>query len=383
MATFNLRRFSQPDTLRAIRPDHLIRLLSPHGKFFADRGVTLPSLGSEDGLNFEALVHVFMTPDTDTPSELANALYFIHEMATPDGMDELLLEAENNGIRLDGNPDPTAADVAIQVWLQNPDVLERKHAEQDLTRKRSFEYFQTKASPVPKLNNPSRQTLAALEKELDDWFITKKRGGGSRVFVFPKDDAVWFLVRHGEPFERKSVIEGGESTGLFFRAETFDVLVYDRSLGELRMTSCSKGERDIYQKKFGLHLFGNEEFFPGTSKFTLEPLRTDGAKSLVCNDVDGMDWAKLTQIEFFWGGAAKEFEIRKADDVFAAFAARERSLPAKVRIRYASFHVKFTDSKTPRTVTVRPSNITSYTRDDDSTIAEKWLRNRGFILDGK
>lgn len=383
MAMFNLRRFSRPETLKAIRADHLIRLLLPYREFFEGRGVAVPSAGSEDGLDYEGLVKVFMTPDTDTPPDLANALYFIHEMSTPECMDELLALAESNGIKLDGNPDPTPADVAIQVWLQDRDVLERKHAEQHLTRKRSFEYFQTKVSPIPKLKNPSREKLAVLEKDLDDWFEAKKRGRGSRVFAFPKDDAVWFLVRHGEPVERKGILEGGESKSLFFRAETFDVLVYDRSLGELRMTSCSKGEREIYQRKFGLHLFGDEDFFPGTGKYTLEPLRALGERSLVCTDVEGMDWVKLTQIEFLWGGVAKETEIRRADDVFAAYAARGRSLPAKVRMRRASFHVKFTDSKNPRTVTVRPSNITSYTRDDDSTVVEEWLRKRGFAGDDR
>ncbi|MCC6311606.1 MAG: hypothetical protein IT345_11935 [Trueperaceae bacterium] len=380
MATFNLRRFSRPEALKAIKPEHLLELLSPYRDFLSARGVALPSNGAMSDLDYEGIVGVFMTPDTDTPRELANALYFIHEMATPEGMDDLIDESGTNGISLDGNPDPTAADVAVQVWLQDSDLLERKHAEQYLTRPRSFEYFQTEASPAPKLKTPSKKTLAALEKSLDDWFVTKKRGRGTRVFVFPKNDSVWFLVRHGQPYERKGVIEDGESSSLFFRGEAHDVLVYEQSLGELRMNACSKGEKETYRTKFGLHLFGDEDFFPGTGKYTLEPLRTAGAKSLACTDVDGIEWIKLKQIEFFWGGSEKEIEVRKANDVFAALEARERKLPAKARIIRASFLMKFKDAKTPRTVTVRPSNITQYTRDDDSGIAEEWLRKRGFIL---
>ena len=88
-----------------------------------------------------------MTPDSDTPKELADALYFIHEMATSEGMDELLHETDSNGITLDGNPDSTPADFAVQVYLQNKNLLERKHAEQYLTRPRSYEYFQTETTP--------------------------------------------------------------------------------------------------------------------------------------------------------------------------------------------------------------------------------------------
>jgi hypothetical protein len=45
----------------------------------------------------------------------------------------------------------------------------------------------------------------------------------------------------------------------------------------------------------------------------------------------------------------------------------------------ASFLVKFTDAKTPRTVTIRPQNIASYTRDSDASIVETWLTARGFV----
>jgi hypothetical protein len=33
-------------------------------------------------------------------------------------------------------------------------------------------------------------------------------------------------------------------------------------------------------------------------------------------------------------------------------------------------------------VTIRPSNIAQYTRDDDAELVEQWLRRRGFILVG-
>lgn len=380
MATYNLRRFSHPDGLKAIAEEHLIALLQPHAAFFNGRGVSLPPPGQADGLDYEGIVQIFMTPDSDTPKELADALYFIHEMATPEGMDELLHEVERNGIHLDGNPDPTPADVAVQVWLHDRDLLERKHAEQYLTRPRSFEYFQTETSPVPAFKNPTAKTLVVLQDDLDDLFEKKKRGRGSRVFVYPKKDAIWFLVRHGEPYKREGSLEAGQSTSVFYRPEKHDVLVYESSIGELRINAASKWEKDLYRRKFGLHLFGGEDFFPGTGKYTLEPLRTDGPAALVCTDVDGMEWVKLKEIHFFWGGSENEIEIRKASDVFAAFEARGRTLPAKGRIIRASFQVKFSDSKTPRTVTIRPSNIAQYTRDDDSAVVEEWLVKRGFIV---
>ena len=379
MATYNLRRFTNAEALKAVAHERLVALLSPYATYLNHRELTLPSPSASDGLDYEQLVHILMNPGHDTPKGLIDALYLVHEMATPECMDVLLQEAEGNSITLDDNPDPTPADVAVQVYLQDKDLLERKHAEQQLTRPRSFEYFQTDVHPIPAFKPPSPKTMAALEKDLDDWFEKKKRGRGCRVFIYPKEDAVWFLVRHGDPFKREGNFAGQEPS-VFYRPEKYDVLVYEPSIGEIRMNACSKGEKDLYRLKFGLHLFGNDNFFPGTAKYTLEPLRRDGEASLRCTDVDGMDWVKLIEVHYFWGGTEKEVEVRKANDVFAALNARGRGMPAKARILRASFQIKFSDSKRTRAVTIRASNIAQYTRDSDSAVVEEWLGKRTFIL---
>jgi len=380
MATYNLRRFAHPEGLKAITPKHLLALLKPHESYFDSRGIVLSSSSGTDGLDYDQLVEVLMTPGSDTPAELIDALFYVHEMSTPECMDALLLEVENNSISLDDNPDPTAADVAVQVYLQDKDILERKHAEQYLVKPRSFEYFQTELRPIPAFKQPSTDVLAALEKDLDDWFEKKKRGRGSRVFIYQKTDSIWFLVRHGDPYKREGSLEGDQSSSVFYRPEKYDVLVYEPTIGEIRMNACGKGEKDALRRLFGLRLFSDENFFPSTAKYTLKPLQTDGEASIVCTDVEGMEWVRLKELQFFWGGAEKEIEIRKANDVFSAYAGRERTMPQKARIIRASFLVKFTDSKTARTITIRPSNIAQYTRDSDATIIETWLAKRGFII---
>jgi hypothetical protein len=383
MATYNLRHFSHAEALKQIAREHLIALLAPHAEFFSGRGVTIPSPASGETLDYDKLVEVLMTPDAHTPNDLAEALFFIDEMATVEGMDGLLEEARVSKLRLDDIPNPSPADIAVQVWIQDKDILQQKHAEQFLIKPRSFEYFQTKATPVPEFFVPNAKTLRALEHALDDWFAEHKRGRGSRVFAYPKDDGCWFLVRHGDPFKREGSLDEGEPASVFYRPEKFDVLVYDPKVGEIRMNARSKGEKDLYRKAFGRHLFGSEDFFPGTAKYTLEPLRVDGAKSLVCADVDGIEWVRLVETQYAWGGKYHETEARQADDIFAALEERGKSMPEKARIIRARFKVKFADAKTPRTVTIRPSNIAQYQRDADSVFVEQWLLNRGFIKNGK
>ena len=379
MATYNLQRFAQPAVLKAMAPKRLHEFLGPYQSYFDGRGLSLPSPNASNGLDYEHLVEVLMSPDADTPKDLVDALFFVNEMSTDECMDLLLEEAETNGLSLEGKPDPTAADVAVQIFLQDRQLLERKHAEQYLTRPRVFEYFQTEARPVPAFKQPSWVTLVALEFDLDNWFEKKKRGRGSRVFVYPKGDSIWFLVRHGDPFRREGSLDGGQTSSVFYRPEKHDVLVYESAVGELRMNACNKGEKETYRVEFGRHAFGNEDFFPGTGKYTLEPLRRDGAASIVCTDVDGMDWVRLKEVQFLWGGAEREIEIRKAKDLFAALEGRGQSMPARAPILRASFHVKFTDAKSPRIVTIRPSNIAQYTRDSDADVVEDWLQKRGFI----
>jgi len=253
------------------------------------------------------------------------------------------------------------------------------HAEKYATKIRSFEYFQTDVSPIPPFEIPSSDALRAMESSLDDWYEEKKRGRECKVFMYPKEDGVWFLVRHGNPFKREGSLECKRCTTVFYRPEKYDVLVYDPRLGELRMRACGVREKDLLRRQFGLHFFGREEFFPVTGKYTLEPLRQDGAASCVCTDVEGLDWVRLKELHLLWDIRDTEIEIRKADDVFAKFATLGRDIHPKARIIRAGFQVKFSDAKRPRTLVIRPSNIAQYTRDSDSMILEDWMGKRGFI----
>jgi hypothetical protein len=134
------------------------------------------------------------------------------------------------------------------------------------------------------------------------------------------------------------------------------------------------------RSEFGLHLFGSADHFPGTAKYTLDPLRAEGEAALACTDIEDMQWVKLIEVRYFWGGPVGETEIRRADDLFAVLHRRGAEIPTGCRLVQATFRVKFADAKIPRSVSIRPSNIAKYTRDDDGTLVEQWLSRRGFIV---
>jgi hypothetical protein len=379
MTTLNLRRFTRVETLRTIKQELLVEFLLPYNDFFLSRGVSLESQTDSEELDYKGLVNVFMHPDADTPDGLAEALYFINEMANADGMDQLIEEAEKGEIQIDYHPDSTPVDIAIQVWLTDREIVERKHAEQFLIRPKSFEYFQSEAQPTP-IGRVTRQKLQALERDLNDWFEKKKRGRTCKVYAYPKGVETWFLVRHGEPYKREGGIKDGESTSVFFRPETFDVVVYNSTIGEIRMNAGLVGIKRLYRQKFGKHFFEDEDFFPGTGKYTLNPLKSDGEAALVCSDVEGLEMVLLKELHFYWGGPFGEIEIRKASNVLAALSWRNRQIQDNARLVRAKFHVKFENARNPRTLIIRPPNIANFTRDGDSVIGETWLAKRGFVL---
>ena len=379
MATFTLRHFSSAESLQAVQAKYLMDLLDKHAAYFATRGVDFGSFNGH-GPDYEAIAAVLMTPDEQTPNELIDDLYYVDEMATADAMDGLLEAAAAAGVKLDVGDEPTPADVAVQVRLRAPALLEQKHAEHFLLqRRRTFEYFQSPDGVDTKYRPPGAKKLRACEDSLGIRLEAMKRGRTCKLFVFPRPDGVWFLVRRGDPFKREGSIEKTGMTSVYYRPEKYDVLKYDQGLGELSVNAeGNKKLVALYRELFGELLFGDPKRFPNTAKYTLAPLQDDGADALICSDVEGIDTITLKEVQILWGGPQGEIEIRRAKDLFEALKARKKELP-KGRLVKASFLVKFTDAKTPRTVTIRPQNIASYTRDSDASVVEAWLTARGFV----
>lgn len=378
MATFKLTRFSTPEALKAIRKNNLLALLRRHYEFFKDRGLTVPGEG-DGGLDYEKLVEILMTPDERTPAEFVEDLFYVHEMATQAGMDGLLEDLAREGADdLDVGQDPTPADVAVLVRVHRPELLERRHAEQLITNRRSFDCYKAETEKPTPEGRPSAAALRGMEQRLDAVFEEMKRGRGVKVHMFPDTTAFIFLVRHGDPCKREGAIQDGLPGSVYYRPERHDILKFDLDLRELSMNVPSKRIGDLYLEEFGLLLFGDRQVFEQGVKYTLEPLRTDGERSLVCSDTEGLEWVRLKEIQYFWGGLHGEVEVRKASDVFAALRDRERSIPPNVRIMGARFQFKVAGSKTPRMVAIRPPTVASYTRDSDAEILEQWLRRRGF-----
>ena len=383
MASFNPRKFADPDRLRGIAPARLEAFMAPWRDYLLDRGFAFPASNASE-VDYAVLADILMRPDATTPPEMVDALYYVHETASAEDMDQLLAAVRARGLSVTDDPAATPIDLAIDVWRAAPEVVRAHHAEAIAMRQQNFEYFgptQPVRGAFPAIDAELR---LRLESEFDDWFESHRRGRGCRMFVIRHSPMTWILVRHGQPMRREASQkdDGGVGTE-FYRPQRHDVLIYDERSGDVGVHASTKGERNLYLRTLGRHLFSGDEHFPPAGRFTLDPLIADGRDALNVEDVDGIKGVRLVECRRYFGGPHREMETRKAEDIFAALADRNIRSLAGARLNSATFKVAFEDSEKERSVTIRPPGIARYERNDDSELIERWLRRRGFILSGQ
>jgi hypothetical protein len=372
--------FSHPDVLRAVSLKWLIKLLEPHAAYLESRGLVLPGPDADwDDLDDKKLLSILMTPDPEMPKDLIDSLYYLHEMATPEAMDCLLEDAELQGIPIDDDPDPTPHDVAIQVWLHNSDLLKHHYAERSLTRPYVFVHFQG-TGKHDRFWTPDQPVVEALQSDLMEWFDKRRRGRYCMIQFYAWDDCVRFVVGHGNPARREDCVCGRRHGSEFYRPEQHDLVIYRPHTGELQVHAGTQAQVRTYSKLFGRHLFGDDLHFFNARKYTLDPLKTDGEKALVCSDIDGLDSISLTRVRYQLSGCHSECETYASDDVFASMKERGQTIPDGAVIAEAGFSVYFRDSTVPRTMSVEPSDADGYERPCDSERLRDWFVKRGFAF---
>jgi hypothetical protein len=383
MASFNPRKFADPDRLRSIAPARLEAFMAPWRDYLRGRGFEFPASPPME-IDHAALGEILMRPDAATPADMVDALYYVHETARSDDMEQLLAAVRAGGLDVIDDPATTPIDLAIDVWRAAPEVVRAHHAEAIAMRQQNFEYFGP-SRPVrgafPEVDDALRQLL---ESEFDNWFESHRRGRGCRMFIIRHSPMTWILVRHGQPMRREASQkdDGGIGTE-FYRPQRHDVLIYDERSGDVGVHASTKGERNLYLRTLGRHLFSGEDHFPPAGRFTLAPLIADGRDALNVDDVDGIKGVRLVEYRRYWGGVHRELEMRKAEDIFAVLAEHNMQGLAGGRLNSATFKVEFADSARERAVTIRPPGIARYERNDDSELIERWLRARDFILSGQ
>lgn len=380
MPAFNPRIFSNPDRLKQIAPARLKAFLEPWKDYFQSRNLDVAAWSTDD-MPLEAIAGVLMNPDASVPEDMVNALYYVHETASHEAMDELLDRAAAAGIEIDKDHEVSVADVSVQIWLAQPMLLQRQHAETVAFQRSNFMYF---AGSRPKKTAAALPTITdaiakSMPDRMDNWFEVKRRGRNSRIFAFPRGEKIWLLVRHGMPMRREGKHQDdGESGIAFYRPQQHDVLIYDSLTDEIGVNAGTKGERELYLKTFGEALFGSEDYFDRSERYTLDPLRELGPDAMAHGDIEGIAGVRFVEFGRRWPGKISEMEIRKSEDLFRAYGDNWEKRLTGGAFTHATFKFAFEGSKRERSVTIRPANIARYERESDEEVIEAWLKARGF-----
>ncbi len=379
--SIQLKRFSRVATLKSVNLFLLRRFLAPYRRFFDAYGLDVT--GRATAFDYEGVAQLLMAPDEETPEPLLDALFFIDEVAHELLFDALYDRALGAGIPVDRDTELSPADLAVLVWLEQPEVLERFHAEQFLTRPKRFESFVAPLGTPGKIPQISEDICDALECDLNRFFTTRHKGRGTRVFPFVREDGIWLLVRHGQQIRREGTVEpDGRSKNIYYRPEKFDVLVYFPENCELTIHTSTKGECAAYCQVIGDRVFGDGDFFRSSHvvpRYALSRILQQGRDMLICSDVEGIDAVRLVELQVRHGGGLGHREIHRAEDVFDALDDIGRVIPHDARPIRAGFKILFSDSRRWRTVTLCVPNAAVYDRDSDSEAVNRWLRQRGFV----
>lgn len=374
------RRFTHWSALREIHRVHLHAVVLPHAAYLAAHSVVLPA--DPEDLDYERLGLFLLDLPHDAPPLLVDGLYHIHEMATREGAEALIDAAAAAGIALSTVHSLAPADIAAQIWILNPELLRGQHAQATIERRRSLDSYLPRPGPRPRLAN-LEASVPALERAVDAWYAERQKGRGAKVFASETEHEVRLIVRHGGLYKREGSLENGEPSSVHYRPMAFSLAIYDRRSGELRLNAKGKREKDMYRERVGYCLFGDRDFFLGsTPKYTLEPLRRDGRECLRWSDVPGIRRVLLREVTMYLGGAYEHRRTESAADVFLALEERGEVLPEDALPTAAKFEFTFADSPKPRPVKIYHGNTAQYTRDGDADLVEQWFRLRRFIVQG-
>jgi hypothetical protein len=379
MATFNPKRLTNPEIIRSIEPARLLKFLHPYRDYLRDRGLSLPSARQATGLDLDRLVDILLTPGEKTPQDLLNAVYLIDELSTPQGMDALLAAARRAGMPFDEKQDHSPADIAVQVWLFSPAIVEDQHAWQAWRTPRKMKCFQsTSASDEPPIQI-TLERIGRAENDCGDWFSHNNRGRSVKLFRRNVGHEIHFSLRRGDPFRRELAITADGVENVHFRPAKHDTIIFDLVDRELRINTPIKQAYAVYCRVFGALLFDDPEHFHDVSIHTLAPLAELGEDALSPGEDNRIEKIALTQIRVDLGGPYNAYAIFGADDYFADLKHRNQEFFMEHKLVDATFRIKYSGVRVPRMMKFYAGNAAAYTRDENADAAEQWLLLRRFI----
>ena len=382
MAGSNLRKITNPGFLRTLKFGNLQRLLRKFDGYFREvvhfeyDGVE-PEQFDYDRLS-SILVDQMMVGEY---AELFNAFALIGAMSFENREDMLREFIEAQPYRCEMTDDMTVADLAMLVYLHDPEALSNIDVQFNSTRKKSFAMRCTRYD-LSNLEITGAQ-LEVLEEHLNTVFAHNRRGKTAKVYPPTEEgDERWIVIRHGDSFRRQGAVDSGKkSKTLAFQPESFDLLVLNVKTGELRI--CIPSEplwlEDCYAQAVGKALFNDFSAFEEKRNNCLERIKELGEEIIHYTGNAEIKRLDLIGVRFYYSSdCAMVGQLTTASgNLFSDFRTVGFDISKTGTILEAKFIIRIGDRE--KTIILKNNNRSGYEYDEFGRIIDEWLRAVGII----
>ena len=386
MAGSNLRKFTNPGFLRALEFSNLIKLLRKFDGYFS--GVVHFEYDGieQEKFNFDRLAAILVDQMmVGEYAELFDAFALIGAMSS-DSREDILREfIDAQPYSNEAGDDMTAADLAVLVYLHDPEKLNEIDVEFTATKKKSFAMRATRRD-LSSLEI-TKEHLAVFEEQLNSVFVSKHRGKTAKVYTPSREgDEYWFIIRHGDSFKRQgTVAKEKESKTLAFQPESFDLLVLNICSGELRICVPSDPQwlEECYAQTLGKALFNDFSAFEDRRNNELERLKELGEKALVYSGTAAVKRLDLISLRFLHSPDCPMIDqlTTSAGDLFRDMRSVNYNIAGVGTILEAKFAVKIGNKE--KTITLKNNNRSGYDYDEFGVVVDEWLRSVGILPTSK
>ena len=410
MKSIPLEKFASPNFLQGIQPKILLTFLKPYENYFSKNRIKLDELklDSDDKEEKAKAYHILCKPlrtYSENAEELFDSLFLIGDAQNPklfDQMHEILSDGDHKDI-LKLYDNLSSADLAVLLATYDRRKLELLCIEDDLSKRKTFTYFIAAEDKQKEKFIPITDSrLDSMKHSLNFEFDRRKRGKKSAEVIYEDlgKGLHRFMIRKGAPVSRQEGIseESGDALTNVFRPAVYDLVLFREKKREIRisMPQASAWAEDLYRKRMGDLLYGDEDYFVRNNLIRLAPIGKDRRGVLKCDDIlDEHNYQLLDHVRLVACRIGNDVNLSdeqieshydedftadfKGADVFAALEQLQITYNEHSDFREAVFKIKAKWKDKEFRVRLPKSNKASYEINDDAFAIEQWLAKRGFL----
>ena len=381
MAGSNLRKFKNPEVLRKFSFQRLLEMVGRYKGYF-DRMQFQIDGATEETFDYDGLAAILSNQMfVGEYEELFNGFALVGATSMECFNDVLRTFIAKSPYAGELTDTMSTADMALLVYLHNPEELSVLETDYAALKKKSFAMRATRRNIRDLVVTPDQ--IHDFEEGMNRIFQSKNYGSTARVTLTENDSGeIVLLVRHGDSYRRQGIVMNGrKSKTIGFQPESYNTLSINRETGELRLgiPTSPKWMEDAYCRQLGKSLFDDYDAFSAPRINDLDKIKELGRSILVYHGAAEVKSISLLSIKAYLKGNSGMTAILEADeeDLFHDMERHRFNLSSMGRIIRAKFLVRI--GKMERTIILDASNRSGYDYDDFGMVVDAWLRQVGVI----